>query len=148
MERLHVDEGLETVGQLDLSAGATLTAPENPHHLRLEDVAAHDREIRRSDLGMGFLDEVADRHELSVVAVGCHDAVPRRVLAIDLHQGYHVAAVLFVCGNQIADLGVAENQVVGQKHGEGIIPDECSGTPDGMTQAQGPHLPHESKLSG
>ena len=81
MERLAGgDQPVEPVGQLDLVAAAGFQRARDTEHLRLDDVAADDRQGRRATAGSGF-STTPGAHQRAVVADHVEHAVAPRLLA-------------------------------------------------------------------
>ena len=140
-DRLLGHERLDGVRQLDLATGPTLRLLELVEDLWRQHVAADDREVRGRGPEFRLLDESGDLTEALIVLVravgGADDAVARRVLGRDLADREHGAVGLLVGVDQLADGGpVADHDVVGQEHGEGLVADEVLGHEHRVTEAE------------
>src|SRR5438045_5439327 len=75
------DQFVETVGQLDLAAGAGSGVAEMAEDLRLDDIAADDHQRRGRDGRLRFLDDPFGADQLAVVLEAVEDAVGSGLLA-------------------------------------------------------------------
>src|SRR5260221_4217892 len=139
----------QPVGELDLAAGAAADPLEMLENLRLQDIAPDDAESRRRLLRRRLFDETTHRGEASIIGGNVEDAVARGVLARDIHDGDDIAAGVSIDVDHRLEAGhVAENEIVGEEDGEGLIADEIARAPDGMTEAERLLLPRVADLAG
>src|SRR3989440_8378720 len=118
------DQFVETVGQLDLAAGAGSGVTEMAEDLRLDDIAADDHQRRGRDGRLRFLDDPFGADQLAVVLDDVEDAVAPGLLARDLHDRDHVPAGPRMRLDHLGETRrVAYHQIVGQKNGERLVGD-------------------------
>src|SRR5471032_1561388 len=139
----------QPIGQLDLAAGAPLDAPEMAKYLRLQDVAADNAERRGRLCRRRLLDQAAYGGEAPVIGADIEDAIARRVLARYIHDGDDIAAGRGIDVDHLLEAGhLAEDEIVGEQDGEGLVADEIAGAPHGVTEAERLLLARVADLTG
>src|SRR5690242_4194374 len=94
-------------------------------YLGLDDVAADDRQGRRSFGGRGLFDDAFRPYEASVVRNDVEHAVSRRVCARHLDDRREIAARLRIGLDHLREAWlVADHQIVGEQYGERLVADQ------------------------
>ncbi len=144
-----VDQLAERVGQLDLPAAAWLGIGEVAKNLRLDDVAADNRQCRRRLGGIGLLDDPARPHQAAVVGDDVEHAVARGVRPRHLDDCREIAAGARVCVDHLCKTGLlTDHQIVGQEYRERLVSDERTRTPHRVAEAERGLLPRIGDLPG
>ena len=137
VERLAgLQHGKHGIGELDLAAGAALPALQDAEHLRLQDVAAGDVQVRRRGPLLGLLHHAGDLRHLRGAVLHADDAVLVRLVL--RHRGHRdvVAAVLVVRLDHLGEERLLPvMQHVGQDDRERLIADDVARAPDRVAQA-------------
>ena len=145
VERVAVD-GLVGSSRRPMASVSWISPPcprldlvEGVEDLGREDVAAHDRQVRRGLVGLRLLDDVADADEAGSDRLGGDAAVGGDLLARELLQGDHRAAVALVHGEHVLEHGgVLVHDVVAQHHDERLVADVLAGDRHGVAEAERP----------
>ncbi len=130
---------LEGVGDLDLAPLARFGPAQPVEDIRREDIAADDGEVARRLLGSRLL-----HHLLDVVEAGFHldtgdDAVLVGLRRVHLLDGDDAAPVLGIDLGHLPQYAirfvVADAQIVGQHHAEGLVAHQGLAGEDGVAEA-------------
>ena len=125
VERLLADQLRNRVGELDFTARALLLSIENAHDLRLEDVAAGERQFEGAVPGAGF-------STMLRISIRRPSAVPGSItpylwvsLVGDLERGDDVAAGSFIGLDHLGEaIWIAHHQLIRKQHRERLIADD------------------------
>ena len=114
---------------------------------RRQDVAAGHAQARRCVLGRRLLDDAVDVHQPLVDLGAGNDAVAARLLGRHLLHGDDRGAPLVVLLDHLLEhRRLADHQVVGQQHREGLVADQALPAQHRVAQAQRLRLAHVDAL--
>jgi hypothetical protein len=140
---LLAQQPADAVGELDLAARARARVLEEMEDARRKDVAADDSQRRGRFLGFGLLHHRGDLRDPLRDFLRGDDAVRRRVLARDVLDRDHAAAVLRVHLHHLLHHRRRRvDEVVGEDHGERLVAHEVARAEHGVAQAERLGLPH------
>src|SRR5579883_1981248 len=149
VEGAVADHMRERVGELDLAARALLAAVEMLHDGGLQEIAPDDREGRGRLLRHRLLDKAAHLDELAAVVRDVEHAIAVGVGARHLHDGHHIPAGLGIGLDHLLETGsLREDEVIGEKHGKGLVIDEIARAPHSMAEAERLLLAHIGDAAG
>ena len=116
-------------------------------HPGRQDVAAGHAQPRRRLLGRGLLDDARDVDHAVAHRRAGHDAVAPGVLGRHfLHRQDRRPPLGELLDHLLEHRRLADHQVVGQQHREGLVADQPLPAQHGMPQAQGLRLAHVDAL--
>src|SRR5690606_31375473 len=124
IDRLVLEQRRDTVGQLDLAAGAAAGALELVEDRRRQDIAADDGEIRRRFLRARLLDDLLDTLAAGCIGRDAYDTVIARLVTWNgLHAEHRAAVALELVVHLLQARHIAVDQVVGEMHEERLVAD-------------------------
>src|SRR5437016_6132491 len=130
----------ESVGELNLAAGAGVDGLQGTENIRGQYIAADDGEVGGRFVLLGFFHQIADTEDAVGAAVvhhrfGIQAAVQGDVLGRDLHHGQHRGAEKGMDVKQLTQAGgFGFDHVVGQDYREGFAAHQFHGAQHGMPQ--------------
>ena len=137
VKRLLPDQLGHGVGQLDFTARARLLRVERAHHFGLQDVAAGKHQVGRRGARRGLLDHAAN---LGQAAIGRARGRSRHIVRLAVRH--------FERGDEYCRrrshrprpsaraIGLAEHQLVGEQHREGLVADDVRGRTNRVAKAE------------
>src|SRR3954464_1666328 len=139
VEALRSGEADHGIGELDLSAGAALLGLQDLEDLRLQDVAAGDREVGgRGALGR-LLDHAVDLEHLAGAFADAADAVLMGQMVrhrLDRDDVGFFAELAGGVDHLLQAAGRIEHEFVGQHDRERFVADDVARAPDRVTEAE------------
>ena len=133
-----VDEICQRVGYLNFSVRAFVKGGQIFHDLRVKNIAANNRQIRRGVCGGGFFNQTLNGHQSAVFCAGVDNAIALRLVGGNRFNGDQIAAKLFILLDHLRQASsFVQHHVIGQNDGEGLVANSLARTPDGVTEPQG-----------
>ncbi len=149
LHALLADQRRNAVGELDLATRATRLLADALEHGRREDVSPGHRQRGRRLLRRRLFHHGEHLGQGGVRAVHVDHAVAFGLGARHVLHGQHSARAAFVSlhhlrqhGGTARELVLAQHQVIGQQHREGLVAHHALGAQHRMAQAQRARLAH------
>ncbi|BAF60948.1 hypothetical protein PTH_2766 [Pelotomaculum thermopropionicum SI] len=135
---------LQGVGKLDLPSRPGPGLGKNGANARLNDVTPHYRQAGRGFLARRLFHQVVDAVHAGTLLDCVQNPVFAYILFGHFHYGNNGGLNLLVQVHQLLQAGLfAAHDVIAQKYGKRLVPDELPGAVNGVAQAQRFLLPHK-----
>ncbi len=135
MEGLVADHLRHGIGQLDLAARPFALMFKHAHHLRLQDVAPGDDQVRRGIGNRRLFNQALHLGQLALRLAGIDHAIARNLFVRHFKNAQQVATDAFIFSHHLRHAaGRAMHELVGQEDRKRFIADNVARAPYGMAQ--------------